>query len=379
MLVVTGARASYACPTVHDPSRYRILVVDDEVDNQRYLQRLLTRHGYTDIVTASGGGEVLDRVGSLDADLVILDLHMPGRDGFDVLAELGERWVANCFIPIVVLTSDPRPESRQRALQLGATDFLTRPFDHHELMARLRNLLDRREVHRVLAEQVQLSESELRHAHAEMLVRLARAAEYRDDQTGRHTWRVGYLARLIAIEMATDQRFVDLIGLAARLHDVGKIGVPDRVLLKAGPLDADEFAVMKAHTTIGARLLSGGQSPLTVLAETIALTHHEAWSGGGYPAGTSHDDIPLAGRIVAVADVFDALTHTRHYKDAWSTADAIAEIRQQRGHKFDPDAVDAFDRVHANGGTTETAAPRADEDEIARIAITASQPDPAKP
>ncbi|MCE9579646.1 MAG: response regulator [Deltaproteobacteria bacterium] len=364
---------------MHDPSRFRILVVDDDVDNQTYLRRLLNRHGYTDVATASGGGEVLDDIGRLDADLVLLDLHMPGRDGFDVLAELGQRLADNCFIPIVVLTSDPRPESRQRALQLGATDFLTRPFDHHELMARLRNLLDRRDVHRVLAEQVQLSESELRHAHAEMLVRLARAAEYRDDQTGRHTWRVGYLARLIAIEMSAERRFVDLLGLAARLHDVGKIGVPDRVLLKPGPLDPDEFAVMKQHTTIGARLLSGGHSPLTKLAETIALHHHEAWDGGGYPAGKSRDAIPLAGRIVAVADVFDALTHTRHYKDAWSIEDAIAEIRRQRGVKFDPDAVDAFDRVHANGGTTETAAPSDDQDEIARMAITASQPEPAKP
>ncbi len=354
---------------MHEPARYRILVVDDDAANQTYLRRLLNKHGYTDVQTATDGDELLARAGSLDVDVVLLDLHMPGSDGFTVLAHFSEQRGADRFLPVVVLTSDPRPESRQRALELGASDFLTRPFDPHEFLARLRNLLDRRDEHRVLAEQVLLSGSELRRAHAEMLVRLARAAEYRDDQTGSHTWRVGYLARRIATEMAAERRFVDLIGLAARLHDVGKIGIPDGVLLKPGPLDPDEFALMKAHTTIGASLLSGGHSALIVLAETIALTHHEAWNGAGYPAGKAGEDIPLAGRIVAVADVFDALTHTRHYKQSWSPEDAIAEIRQQRGAKFDPDVVDAFDRAYRNGATEELEAPRNDEHEIARVVI----------
>ena len=362
---------------VREPSLYKILVVDDEVTNRNYVRRLLELQGYTDVRTFADADELIESSDALDADIVFLDLHMPGRDGFSVLETLSELQVDGRFVPVIVLTSDTTPGTRQRALQLGASDFVTRPFDRDELLLRVRNLLDRRDIHRqimqanqILEEQIQLSESELRRAHAEMLVRLARAAEYRDDQTGMHTWRVGHLARHIAQELSATQRFVDLIGLAARLHDVGKIGIPDSVLLKPGPLCHDEFEIMKAHTTIGASLLSGGHSALMMMAATIALDHHESWNGGGYPNGKVADAIPREGRIVAVADVFDALTHSRAYKDVWSEADALAEIRRQKGVKFDPDIVEAFERAYINGATTNIEAPRDDEDELSRAAVT---------
>jgi len=364
---------------VRDPASYKILIVDDEEANSRHIQRLLNHHGYSSVETMGDAEELIESLETLDADLVFLDLHMPGRDGFSVLTEVRERRVGKLFLPVIVLTADTQLQTRQRALGLGATDFLTRPVDHDELLLRLKNLLYRRDMHRqvleannILEEQIQLSETELRRAHAEMLVRLARAAEYRDDQTGTHTWRVGYLSRLIAQELSAKQRFVDLIGLAARLHDVGKIGIPDRVLLKPAALDADEFSLMKAHTTIGARLLSGGHSALMLMAETIALNHHEAWDGSGYPSGVAAEDIPRVGRIVAVADVFDALTHRRSYKQGWTEEESFAEIERQKGIKFEPDIVDAFARLYRNGATSGVEAPTDDEDEMSRAAITAT-------
>ena len=364
---------------VRDPSSYKILIVDDDEANTKHVQRLLNKHGYSRVETMCDAEELLEELDSLEADAVFLDLHMPGCDGFSVLTQVRERRAGKLFMPIVVLTADTLPETRQRALGLGATDFLTRPVDHDELLLRLKNLLYRRDMHRqiveansILEEQIQLNEGELRRAHSEMLVRLARAAEYRDDQTGTHTWRVGYLSRLLAQELSAERRFVDLIGLAARLHDVGKIGIPDRVLLKPGALDDDEFSLMKAHTTIGARLLSGGHTALVIMAESIALNHHEAWDGSGYPNGLAGEQIPRSGRIVAVADVFDALTHSRTYKKGWTEDESFAEIERQKGIKFEPDIVDAFSSLYRNGAISNVQVPGDDDDEISRAAISAS-------
>ncbi len=370
---------------MREPSAYTILVVNDEVDNQTYIRRVLATQGFTGVQTSFDAEELLEQVEQVEADLIVLDLHLAGRDGFSVLEELSRR-KNDEFVPVIVVTSDPDPRMRQRSLALGACDFVTRPFERDELLLRLRNLLEQRDTHvqiarakRILEEQVQLTVSELHQAHADMLVRLARAAEYRDDQTGTHTWRVGYASRLIAQELGTESRFVDLIGLAARLHDVGKIGIPDSVLLKPGRLDAHEFELMKAHATIGANLLAGSTSPLMQLAESVALNHHEWWDGGGYPNGRAADDIPIEGRIVAVADVFDALTHSRTYKERWAEADAIAEIRAQKGKQFDPDAVDAFDRIYRNGGVSDIPVAEPDNDEVARAALAAALGRPPPP
>jgi len=368
---------------LREPSSYTILVVDDEVDNQTYLRRVLATQGFTGVETSFDAEEMLEKVEQIDVDLIVLDLHLAGRDGFSVLEELRRRKNGD-FVPVIVVTSDPDPRVRQRSLALGACDFVARPFERDELLLRLRNLLEQRDIHvqiaranRVLEEQVQLTSSELHQAHADMLVRLARAAEYRDDQTGTHTWRVGYASRLIAQELRAEPRFADLIGLAARLHDVGKIGIPDSVLLKPGRLDAAEFELMKAHSTIGANLLAGSTSPLMQLAESVALNHHERWNGNGYPNGLAFDDIPIEGRIVAVADVFDALTHSRTYKECWSEAEAIAEIRAQKGKQFDPAAVDAFDGIYRNGGVSDIRVSASEDDEVARAALAAALGRPA--
>jgi len=186
---------------------------------------------------------------------------------------------------------------------------------------------------------------ELEESHLEILVRLARAAEYRDDDTGEHTWRVGRISALIAQHMGLADKKVKLILHAARLHDVGKIAIPDGILLKPARLTSEEFETMKTHTTLGAEILSGGSSPLLQMAETIALTHHEKWNGTGYPGGLMGDLIPIEGRIVSVADVFDALTHDRPYKTAWPVEKAMDEIESQTGKQFDPDVVEVFKKI----------------------------------
>ena len=216
-------------------------------------------------------------------------------------------------------------------------------------MLRIGNLLQTRHLHcllsdqnAVLEERVRQRTHELQEAQGEILARLAAAAEHRDDDTGRHTLRVGELSAAIAETLGLSSQVVSLIRAAAPLHDVGKIGVPDHVLLKAGALTPEEFAIMKTHTTIGAAILAGGHSPVVIEAERIALNHHERWDGTGYPNGLLGDAIPLSARIVAVADVFDALTHERPYRPAWPMARVMEEVRAQAGRHFDPEVVAAF-------------------------------------
>jgi putative two-component system response regulator len=248
-----------------------------------------------------------------------------------------------------MLTADATEESKQRALSSGARDFLTKPFSQPELLLRVRNLLEVQSLHDRLREQNANLEQkivertrDLEHARLEILFRLALAAEYRDDHTQEHARRIGRTCALLARCLGLDQAEVDLIGQAAPLHDIGKIGIPDDVLLKPGKLTDSEFAAIKTHTTIGAEILAGSESPLLNLAEEIALTHHERWDGTGYPQQLAGEAIPPAGRIAAIADVFDALTHDRPYKQAWPTELAINEVIGQRGKQFDPQVVDAF-------------------------------------
>jgi putative two-component system response regulator len=220
------------------------------------------------------------------------------------------------------------------------------------VLLRVRNLLQTRylrlelQLHNdLLHERVQQRTSELEDAKLEMLDRLALAAEYRDDATGQHADRIGRTSELLALELGLDPAEATLIGHAARLHDIGKIGIADELLLKPGTYSADDFNAMKLHSTIGARILSGSNNELLMMAEQIALTHHERWDGSGYPNGRAGEDIPLPGRIVTVADVFDALTHRRPYKDAWPIEEAVHEIVGASGTKFDPHVVTAFARL----------------------------------
>jgi putative two-component system response regulator len=328
----------------------RILIVDDEAANVELLRRLLGRAGFTRLDSTIDPREAAPMFERLRPDLVLLDLHMPHLSGLQVIDELNGLGDAT-YLPILMLTGDMTPEARREALSRGAKDFVNKPFHADEVLLRIRTLLETRFLYLQIQSQNQMLEAkvqertqELEAAQIEILERLARAAEFRDDKTGQHTERVGQMAALLAQELGLPDPLVALIRRAAPLHDVGKIGIPDVVLLKLGKLTDEEFTLIKTHTTIGARILSGSRFSLLKLAEEIAFSHHERWNGTGYE-GITGDAIPLAGRIVTIADVFDALTQKRPYKAAWPVGDAVAEIKRQRGRQFDPEIVDAFLRV----------------------------------
>ncbi len=327
----------------------KILIVDDEEANVRLLERTLQRWGYTNLVATTDSRETVSLFEQHRPDLILLDLMMPHIDGFTVMESIKALLPEGVFLPILVLTADSNPQVKRRALSAGAKDFLTKPFDQTELLLRIMNMLETRFLHLELANQNQILEQkvaertrDLAASQLEILDRLAQAAEYRDDDTGQHTNRVGYIAALVAQTMQLPPARVELIRRAAPLHDVGKIGVPDNILLKPGRLTPEEFEIIKPHTTIGAALLSGGHSKMVKMAESIALTHHERWDGNGYPTGLKGEEIPLEGRIVSIADVFDALSHDRPYKKAWPLEDCVAEIERNGGRQFDPQVVAAF-------------------------------------
>jgi putative two-component system response regulator len=336
-------------------SEARILVVDDEPANVRLLDLMLARAGYREVVTTTDSRRVVELFRADAPDLVLLDLHMPHIDGLAVLAQLAELVPDGEYLPILVLTADVTEEARERALSSGAHDFLTKPLQRTEVLLRIRNLLATRILHRKLRrhneelhERVLERTRELEEARIEVLDRLMLAAEYRDDETGQHTRRVGESAARIAAALGLPAAEAELIRRAAPLHDVGKIAIPDEILLKPGPLTAEELVVMRTHTTAGAKMLAGGRSELLRLAEKVALSHHERWDGRGYPHGLSGESIPLAARIVALADFHDALTHARPYRPAWESARVRAEITREAGAHFDPEVVRAFREVEGH-------------------------------
>ena len=328
----------------------RILVVDDEEANIDILRRILDRAGFTRVESTTDSRVVASMYVNFRPDLILLDLHMPHLDGLAVMDQLNKIAEAS-YLPILILSADLTPEARREALSRGAKDFVVKPFMQDELLLRIRTLLETRLLYLQIQSQNMILEAKVRErtraleeAQIEILERLAVAAEFRDDNTGQHTQRVGQMSALVARQLGLADTQVALIRRGAELHDVGKIGVPDAVLLKMGKLTVEEFEIIKTHTAIGARILSGGKFPLLRLSEEIAFTHHERWDGSGY-SGIRGADIALAGRIVAVADVFDALTQQRPYKPAWPVAEAIGEIDRQRARQFDPEVVDAFLRV----------------------------------
>jgi cyclic di-GMP phosphodiesterase len=329
----------------------RILIVDDQPSNLMLLEGILQEADFTSTYSITDSRKTLEAFTEYRPALVLLDLQMPYLDGFAVMKQLQACIDPGDFLPILVLTADITPEAKRRALSEGALDFLTKPFDATEVLLRIKNLLQTRSLHLQLKQQngfldqkVRERTAELEATQLEILERLALAAEYRDDNTGEHTRRVGELAARIAEALGCSMKDVELIRHAAPLHDVGKIAISDLVLLKPGKLSAEEFESIKSHAWLGAQMLSGGRFPLLQLAEQIALTHHERWDGTGY-LGLRGETIPLAGRIVTVADVFDALTSERPYKGAWSPREAIEEIKRQSGRQFDPRVVEAFLKV----------------------------------
>ncbi|HTQ10884.1 MAG TPA: HD domain-containing phosphohydrolase [Fimbriimonadaceae bacterium] len=338
--------------TPADLADSRIFVLDDNPANLLFMERLLGRAGYADIRCCSEPTEAERICLEYNPDLIILDLHMPGMSGYEVLASLRGNGRFPGFLPILVFTADVTGDAKHQALQLGASDFLTKPGDMSEITLRVRNFLEMRRLYRELEEQKSMLEERvvertqsLIDAQLEIVERLALACDYRDDDTGEHCGRVGDLSYDIAIELGVSKPEADLIRLAAPLHDIGKVGVTDAVLRKPGSLTKNEFEEVKAHTVIGGKILAGSRAEVLQMAHTIALSHHERWDGTGYPAGIRGEEIPLPGRIVAVADVFDALTHKRPYKDPWPLDAALAEIEKSAWTQFDPAVVSAFLRV----------------------------------
>jgi cyclic di-GMP phosphodiesterase len=330
----------------------RILVIDDEPACVAVVKRILKQAGYPQVEGLTDPCAAVERYRQMAPDLVLLDMRMPAMNGLQVLEQLIAATPPSTYLPIVMLTADDRLEVREQALALGARDFMTKPFDRAEVLLRIRNLLDTRALHRELHSKNQELEArvvertkELAESELEVLERLAGAAEYRDDETGQHTQRVAALAARLAATVRLPGGDVELIGRAAGLHDVGKIGVPDTILLKPAPLTDEEFTVMKRHTIIGATMLCGGHSKLMRMAEIIARSHHERWDGAGYPDRLAAEAIPLPARIVAIADFFDAMTHQRPYREARPRETALAEIGELRGQQFDPSLVDAFFRM----------------------------------
>jgi putative two-component system response regulator len=334
----------------------RILVVDDQVQNLKLLEKILARAGYETVTCVADSRRALEAFQETDPDIVLLDLHMPHLDGFALLQILREHVDSREFLPILVLTGDITHEAQVRALRNGATDFVVKPVRPVSLTLRIGNMLETRRLHEELRGHAETLEQrvvdrtqELESAQLEIVHRLALAAEFRDDNTGKHAARVGELSARIGEIMGLDKRTVDLLRLAAQLHDLGKIGVPDSVLLGERELSDLEWSIMRSHATVGAEILSGTSNPLLVMSREICWSHHERWDGSGYPNGLAGTAIPLSGRIVAVADTFDAIISHRSYKDAEPVHVAISVIVGGSGELFDPRVVDAFMAVDFAG------------------------------
>lgn len=328
-----------------------IVIIDDEPANISMLRRILRRAGFQSITGLSDARELPAVLIESPADLVITDLHMPGCDGFAVL-EMLSPFINQERLPVLVMTADATREMRTQALAAGAKDFVTKPYDFVEVLLRVRNLLesrllyqDLRKQNRTLLESASGRTRELESTRIEIIERLALAAEYRDDDTGHHNQRVGDMSARLAEAIGWTREDAGLLRRAAALHDIGKIGIPDALLRKPAALSEGEVRVMRTHTSIGARILGGSQIPLLQLAETVAISHHERWDGSGYPKGLQGEAIPVAGRIVAVADAFDAITNERPYRPARSTAMALQVLREQHDKQLEGRLIDALERI----------------------------------
>lgn len=348
----------------------RIVIIDDEPINIRVVRRMLMLVGYEQFFTTTEPGAAMELIRSSQPDVVLLDIMMPAISGLDILRMLRED---DDFVdlPVIILTAATDRETKLEALRLGATEFLTKPVDSTELEARLRNVL-KVKAHQdwikryawELELEVAVRTTELIHAHVEVIGCLAKVGEYRDSDTGNHVLRVGCYASIIAQRLGLDDETAQRIRLAAPLHDIGKVGIPDVILHKPGRLDDLEMDIMRKHSGFGGRLctnspddpssafishslagveiIAKATSPVLQMAASIAYTHHEKWDGTGYPRGLAGEDIPLEGRIAAVADVFDALCSRRPYKEAFPLEKALDIVREGRGTHFDPAVLDAF-------------------------------------
>ena len=325
-----------------------IVIVDDNLVNVRLTEALVEQMGNCKAQCFIDPVAALTWCESHPFDLLIVDYMMPALDGIELITRLRIS-PGRSQVPILMVTASNEREVLYRALEAGATDFLTKPIDTVEFGARVRNMLAIRRSHVSLANRAEELAAEVRKATAEILdrekdtiLRLSKAAEFRDPETGAHIVRMAHYSRLICEELSDDPDFVASVFEAAPMHDVGKLGTPDHILLKPGKLTPEEFEIMKQHAQIGWVILKDGASPILRMAAEIARSHHEKFDGSGYPLGLAGEAIPLTGRIVAVADVFDALTSARPYKPAWEIPRAVEFMRLNRGTHFDPACVDAF-------------------------------------
>ena len=339
----------------------RILVVDDSPANVLLLEKILQLNRYHRIRSITDPREFFVVFQEFHPDIILLDLQMPHLDGFTILERLrNER--ADKILPVIVITAQNDKENKLKALEFGAQDFLGKPFDNIEVITRIGNLLQNKMLYDTvennnlfLERKVQERTNEVKKMQVEIVDRLMRAAESRDQGTGNHIARISSYVTILASKLGYSEEEAILIGNASKMHDLGKVGIPDSILLKPGILTNVEMERMKGHSAKGAQILSGSKYELLKIAEQIAQTHHEKWDGSGYPDGLKGEAIPLVGRIAALADVFDALITSRPYKDAWFFDDVLTYINDQRGFQFDPmvvdaffDSVDAFDFVVKN-------------------------------
>ena len=365
-----SAKSSLRSDEHRAPRDAKVMIVDDESVNIEIVKAYLEEEGFENFIATTDSTQAVDMVRQGNPDIVLLDIKMPKVSGLEIL-EILRRDHDLMMIPAVVLTAANDPDIKLQALRLGASDFLAKPVDPSELMLRLENVLAVKAYQDHLADysekleqQVKLRTEELVRSRQEAIHCLARAGEYRDDDTGHHVTRVGRYSALIASELGFPQAAVDLIEQAAQLHDVGKIGIPDAILHKPGKLDPQEFDIirehcgigrriinplsheesirLKTHTSVGLQIMGTTNSPVLRLAAVIAATHHEKWDGSGYPKGLAGNAIPIEGRVVAVADVFDALSSSRPYKEAFPLERCLKIVIDGRGKHFDPRVLDAF-------------------------------------
>ena len=338
-----------------------ILVVDDDDMNRLLIKSILSRMMYQ-VSEAFDGIDAWEKMDSLLPDLILLDLIMPRMGGFELIHKL-KNDPEKKNIPIMIISGHDEPADRVKAVEAGADDFLSKPLEQVILKAKIKSLLKikayndhmqnyqnkpEEEVAKKTAklkqafDELEAASEKMRLYSLDTILRLSQAAEYKDQETGEHIQRIGYYIQVIGKAISLDKQEIDEFFYASPMHDVGKIGIPDNILMKPGKLNAEEWIIMKQHTTIGGKILSGSDSSILQTAQTIALTHHEKWDGSGYPGNLKGLNIPLSGRITAIADVFDALTSKRPYKDAFPMEKAFAIIKEEQGKSFDPDLIDAF-------------------------------------
>ncbi|WP_438445960.1 HD-GYP domain-containing protein [Gorillibacterium sp. sgz5001074] len=326
-----------------------ILIVDDHSVNTQFLSELLRTAGYDLLHLCNDAREAPELFRIHTPDLVLLDLEMPHLDGYQLMELFRRETPDSDYLPVIVLTAHAEQEHKIRALKAGAQDFIHKPIDSLEVLLRIRNFLNIRLLQNSLREHNQLLEDRVRdrtrqlmEAQQEIIYRLGKAADYRDTDTGNHIYRMSRYTGVLARAAGYPEEVALDLETASTLHDIGKIGIPDSILLKPGPLSPPERALMESHTLIGSSLLADSGQRMIQLAETIARAHHERWDGTGYPKGLKGKEIPKEARICAICDVFDALTSERPYKKAWTTEEALTRMQESSGSHFDPELLELF-------------------------------------